>query len=215
MDGSTRTETVSLPPTQRPAAWWERLDSASPKNRHRITVPTTTTTATKATITPMLTPRRPASLRWPPCQSPRPRWPRRRSGGRGGGGGIAGSAGRGGNSGYSSAGPPVKAPPTGECCSSLKASSSTAGPSPAGPSSKVLPSPSVGSSAGSPGPGNLCLPITMPAASRSTQLLGARGLGAESSHRAQSSMWKHIQALAPSPRRALNSRRRRCRIGSV
>ena len=56
------TATVSLLPVHA-AALCERLDNASPKKRHRITPATTTTTATSAAITPMLTPRRPPSLR--------------------------------------------------------------------------------------------------------------------------------------------------------
>ena len=62
IDGSAITATVSLLP-EHAAALCERLDSASPKNRHTITPATTTTTVTNAAITPMLTPRRPPSLR--------------------------------------------------------------------------------------------------------------------------------------------------------
>ena len=47
------------------------MDSASPKNRHRMNPPTTTTTATSAAITPTLTPRLPvATARWLPVHSP-------------------------------------------------------------------------------------------------------------------------------------------------
>ena len=65
------TATASSPSTQRAAPASVRLDSASPKNRHRMTAATTTTTATSAAITPRLTPRLPvATARWLPVHSP-------------------------------------------------------------------------------------------------------------------------------------------------
>ena len=69
--GSARTATFASPPRQRSAAASERLDSASPKNRHTMTPATSTTTPTSAAITLRLTPRRPgATTRWLPVHSP-------------------------------------------------------------------------------------------------------------------------------------------------
>lgn len=71
MVGSATTATDSSPSTQRAAAASLRLDSMSPKNRHRMTAATTTTTVTSATMTPTLTPRLPpATARWLPVHSP-------------------------------------------------------------------------------------------------------------------------------------------------
>ena len=71
IDGSTTTGTLAVPPRHCWAALLDRCESTSPKNRHRITPPTTTTTVMSATMTPMLTPRRPPSLRCPPSNAAR------------------------------------------------------------------------------------------------------------------------------------------------
>src|SRR4051812_5198005 len=70
MEGSTTTATATSPFTQRAAPAWERSESASPKNRHAMTAPTTTTTVTSATITETLMPRRFGVMaRWLPVHS--------------------------------------------------------------------------------------------------------------------------------------------------
>src|SRR6202044_260565 len=73
IDGSAMTATGCFSPTHRPLC--ERLDSASPKKRQRMTTPTTTTTVIRAAITPMLTPRRPASRAAGVRRRERGRWP--------------------------------------------------------------------------------------------------------------------------------------------
>ncbi len=71
IDGSATTATASCPSTQRAEATLDRSDNASPKKRHRMKAPTTTTTATSAAMTPTLTPRRPVVMaRWLPVHSP-------------------------------------------------------------------------------------------------------------------------------------------------
>src|ERR1700758_5563803 len=67
IDGSAITAMGSSLPTQGLAAESVRFDSTSPKNRQAMIPATTATTATRATITPTLTLRRPVSLlRCPP-----------------------------------------------------------------------------------------------------------------------------------------------------
>ena len=92
MDGSATTATASWPSTQRAEATLDRSDSASPKKRHRMNAATTTTTATRAPMTPTLMPRRPVVMaRWLPVHSPPSHSPEccARGGVRGGGGGAA------------------------------------------------------------------------------------------------------------------------------